>query len=79
MVEHLVGLAKRKKCPCLIIPLSSAALGASLGLKTCIALAVKNLVVYRGGGDGGDNEHHPSSTKLKLFASDVVALPRTGL
>jgi len=41
LVEHLYALAQRRGVPCLTLPLPSTALGHALGLKTCMAVAVR--------------------------------------
>lgn len=94
LVEHLYAMAARHGAPCLTLPMPSSALGRALGLKTCMAIAVKAPSSTAIAAELEVESTTPSETELgvksaerdaatsrlmKRFVSDVLALPQNGL
>lgn len=94
LVEHLYAMAARHGAPCLTLPVPSSALGQALGLKTCMAIAVKAPSSTATAAELEAGFAAPSETELevkgaerdaatsrlmKRFVSDVLALPQNGL
>jgi len=94
LVEHLYAMATRHGAPCLTLPMPSTALGQALGLKTCMAIAVKEPLssakpiasISAGSATSptnpevkSDNTGASAGRLMKRFVSDVLALPQNGL